>query len=173
MTPAEAVSALIKARERVERATLELEAAKAERKELEEVVLPPLFLQAGISALDLPNGARATKSQFAWARLANPGDPKRQRMLDWLTEVGEQDAIKATVTGLWSKGDYEQAKHGYELLKKDDSAVVLMNEDVHWRTLERIVLEQVRSGVAVPLSEINATFGDHVTITRNPKDPTF
>jgi hypothetical protein len=173
MTPAEAVQALLKARERVERATLELEAAKAERKELEEVVLPPLFLQAGLSAVDLPNGARATKSQFSWARLAKPGDPKRQRMIDWLTEVGEQDAIKATVTGIWSRGDYEQAKAAYDQLKQDDSAVVLLEEDVHWKQLERIVLEKVKSGLAVPLSEINATFGDHVTITRNPKDPTL
>lgn len=173
MTPAEAVRALLKSRERVERATLELEAAKAERKELEEVVLPPIFLQAGLKSLDLPNGARATKSPFVWARLAPMGDPKRQAMLDWLTEVGEQDAVKATVTGMWSKGDYELAKQAYEILKKDDSAVVLLDEDVHWKTLEKIVLEKVTGGIAVPLSQINATFGDHVTIVRNPKDPTF
>lgn len=172
MTPAEGARALIRSRARVEAAELELENAKAERKELEETILPPIFLQAGLASVDLPNGARATKSQFAWARLARPGDPKRQRLLSWLEEVGEQDAIKMKLTAEWSRGNYDEARQAIAASTKlYPNARVMTDEDVHWKQLERIVLEKVKGGLAVPLSEINATFGDHVTITRNPIDP--
>lgn len=172
MTPSEAVQALIKARDRVERAALELEAAKAERKELEEIVLPPIFLQAGISTVELSNGAKATKTQFVWARLAPAGDPKRGAMLKWLHDVGEQDAVKATLTAHWGYGDYKQAKVVFNSIQQAyPNAVATLDESVQWKMLERIVLEKVKTGEPVPLTEINATFGDHVTITRNPTEP--
>lgn len=174
MTPAEGVQALIKARERVERATAELEAAKAERKELEEVILPPLFFAAGIGSLSLPNGARATKSQFVWARLAPHGDPKRAALIKWLRSVGEQDALKATLTAQWGYGDYDTAVEAQgQLAGLYPQIPVVLEESIQWKSLESIVLDKVKSGLAVPLSEINATFGDHVTITRNAKDPTL
>ena len=167
MTPAEAVEALVKVRERIEQLKIELEEAKAERKDLEEMVLPPLFLQARVNAVELPNGARALKSLFSYARLAKDG-PKRKAMLDWLQEIGEEGVIKATLSAEWGRGEYDIAKKVYEQLRGDNSAIVTLDETVPWKSLEAIVLARVKRGDIVPLDQIGATVGDHVTITRNP-----
>jgi hypothetical protein len=116
---------------------------------------------------DSETGTTATKSLFAFARLAKDG-PKRIAMLKWLEDVGEQDSIKAKLTAEWSRGEIEIARKAYEQLAKDQSARIDFSEDVHWATLQSIVLERVRRGEIVPLDEIGATVGDHVTITREP-----
>jgi len=173
MTPAEGAQALVAVRERISRLEHELEEAKAERKDLEEIVLPPIFLQAGnLRALELANGARAVKSLFAYARLAKSG-PKRLAMLDWLVKVGEKDVIKPTLAVEWGRGEYEIAKKVYEDLRKSNSAKIYFEERVQWKSLESIILERVKRGEHVPLDDIGATVGDHVTITVNPKDPTI
>lgn len=171
-TPSDGVKALIAVRDKIARLEIELDEAKAEKLRLERIELPPLFLAARVVKIELPNGAQAKKDQYAYARLAKSG-PARQAMLDWLVSVREDDAIKAVVTASWGKGEYEVAKVFYESIRRDARAKVTLEEDVHWRSLERIVLEQVKRGAAVPLDEIGATFGDHVTITKNPVDPSI
>jgi hypothetical protein len=166
-SPAEAVQALVDCREKISRLEAELVEAKQERKDLEERVLPPLFLQARVQSIELPSKARAVKSLFAYARLAKEG-PKRAAMLDWLSKVGEQDAIKATLVGKWGRGEYEIAQKAYEQLRKDNTVDLTFSEQVEWKQLESIVLNHVKRGDVVPLDDIGATVGDHVTITRNP-----
>lgn len=169
MNTVETVEALLKCIDRIARLEIELEQAKAERKELEEVTLPPMFLQERVGSIDLTNGARATKNQYAYARLAKVGDPRRQAMLDWLRKVGEQDAIKATLVAKWGTGDYETAQQFHKAIVQAGDADVNFGEDVHWKTLESIVMQKIRAGLEVPLTDINATFGDRVTIVRYPK----
>jgi hypothetical protein len=165
---ADVVQALVDCRRRIKRLEAELELAKAERKHLEEIDLPPLFLAAKTSSFTLADtGVIATKSLFAYIRLAKEG-PKRLATLAWLEQVGENDAIKAKLTAEWSRGEIEIARKAYEALAKDGSAKVDLAEDIHWTTLQSIVLERVKRGDVVPLDEIGATVGDHVTITREP-----
>lgn len=167
-SPAEAVQALIDCRARIARLESELEEAKAERKDLEERVLPPLFLQAGVHALELPGSkARAVKSMFAYARLAKEG-PKRAAMLDWLVKIGEQDAIKATLVAKWGRGEYDTAKRVFDQIRQDNSVDLTFGENVEWKQLESIVLTRAKRGDPVPFDNIGASVGDHVTITRNP-----
>src|SRR5215468_10641254 len=127
MTPAEGVQALVEVREKIERLERELVEAKQERKDLEELVLPPIFLQAKQTIVGLPNGTQAKKSLFAYARLAKDG-PKRHAMLDWLVAVGEQDVIKPTLAVEWGRGEYEVAKKVYEDLRKSNSAKIYFEE---------------------------------------------
>jgi hypothetical protein len=166
-TLADGIQALINVRNKIDRLERELEEAKAERERLELLELPPIFLAARAVSHELDNGAKATKSLHAYARLAK-GGPKRLACLDWLSEIGEQDAIKATLTGQWGRGEIEIAKAAYDQLRRDNSARVTFDEKVDWQTLQAIVLREVKSGKIVPLDEIGATIGDRVTITRNP-----
>jgi len=172
MTPAQAVQALVDCRDKIARLEQELTEAKAEKKDLEELILPPMFLQAGINSVELATGTKATKRLFAYARLAKEG-PKRHAMLAWLVKVGEQDVIKPTLRVEWTRGEYAVAKAVYEQLKRDNSARISFEEVIAWKSLESIVLERVTRGDVVPLDEIGATVGDHVVITRNPMDPTI
>jgi hypothetical protein len=165
---AEAVQALVDCRAKIKRLEGELELAKAEKKRLEEIDLPPIFLQARTGSFtDSDTGVVASKSLFAYARLAKDG-PQRLRLLKWLEDVGEQDAIKAKLSAEWSRGEIEIARKAYEQIAKDQSAKVDFREDVHWAQLQSIILERVKRGEIVPLDEIGATVGDHVTITREP-----
>jgi hypothetical protein len=172
LTPSEAVQKLLDAEHRVKLLEVELENAKAEQKELERKVLPPLFLQNRVSAVDLDSGARAVKSMYSYARLAKEG-PKRVAMLNWLVSIGEQDSIKPTLTMQWGRGDWEVSQKMLEIAKKDETARVTFEETVQWKSLESYVLREVKKGSIVPLDEIGAEIGDQVKITKHPKDPTL
>lgn len=168
MILADAVQALVDVRVKIARLEGELELAKAEKKRLEEIDLPPMFLAQRTSQFtDDVTGARATKSLFAYARLAAEG-PKRTAMLGWLEKIGEQDVIKAQLRAQWGKGEYEIAKAAFDQLSKDKTAIINFEETVHWASLQSIILERVKRGEIVPLDDIGATIGDHVTITREP-----
>jgi hypothetical protein len=178
MTPAEGVETLLKAQRRVELANIELEAAKLEVRELQETILPPIFVQARMITFEGMNGVKAKKDLFSYARLPkqdpdedSPESKQRKAMIDWLVAVGQKDAIKGTLVAQWGRGEYEQAQAEYLRLKQLESAAVFLTETVHWRTLENIVLAEVKRGTVVPLEEIGARVGDRVTITRNPSEP--
>jgi len=87
-----------------------------------------------------------------------------------LRSLGYRESAGANEPGWFvrGRGEIEIARKAYEQIAKDQSAKVDFREDVHWAQLQSIILERVKRGEIVPLDEIGATVGDHVTITREP-----
>lgn len=168
----DAVAALELNSRRIERAKIELEAAQAEKKELERIVLPPLFTAARSKSFTLDNGTIATKRMGCWARFPDV-EPKKSKTIEWLTSVGHESAIKAQLQATWGRGDYQLALDALAQLGKDKSCVAMLREDVHWATYQKIVLETVKGGKhIVPFDDINAEVFDEVTITKYGDEPT-
>lgn len=173
MTPIEGVEELIKAKALVEELEDKLEAAKARVKELQEVLLPPIFLQARQSKVEVADGlfkgAQASTKPYAFARLAKEG-PQRDAMLKWLGEIGEENSLTAELTAKWPKGQIEIARKILSEMQAMPNlgATLRLTEDIHWATLEGIVLRAATGGKVVPFDEIGATFGQKVTITKQP-----
>lgn len=172
MTPTDAVEMLLAAERRVANAQAELKEAEKAQQNLERLILPPLFLQHRQIKVVLENGAIATKSMWSHARFPKD-EPQRGAMVKWLIEIGEQDCIKPTLTMQWSKGDYEIAQKMVEIARKDATARITFEETAHWKSLEAYVLREVKKGNPVPLDAIGAEVGDHVKITKQPRDPEF
>ena len=174
----QAVAALEINARRIESAKLELEAAKAEKRELERKILPPLFTAARSKSFTLENGTRATKRMGCWARFPSEtaeklGSPDKKATIAWLTEIGHESDIRAKVEATWGKGDYAYAEEAFKHLSRDHQAVVRLSEDVNWATYQKIILETVRAGKhVVPFDDINAEVYDEVTITTYGDEPT-
>ena len=166
----QAVAALEKNAQRIALAKLELEAANAEKRELERVILPPLFLAARSKSFTLDNGTRATKRIGCFGRFPDD-EPMRSASIKFLRAVGHESAIKTQLTATWGKGDYPIAVKALEHLSKDKSCVAVLKEDVHWATYQNIILEEVKAGRPVPLDEIKAEVYDEVTITKYGAEP--
>lgn len=167
----EAVAALELNARRIALAKIELEAAQAEKKELERLVLPPLFTAARSKSFTLDNGTVASKRMGCWARFPDV-EPKKSATIKWLTEIGHESAIKAQLQATWGRGDYHLAQEALMQLGKDKSCVAMLREDVHWATYQKIILDTVKGGKhVVPLDDINAEVYDEVTITRYGDEP--
>lgn len=165
----EAIEALEEAARREERAIDELAAAKAARRNLERVVLPPLFSAARQKKFVHEDGTQAIKTLGSHARWPKD-ETQRQHALAFLEETGNLDALKTVVSGSWGRGEYEIAKLAYEELKKSNSAKITMTEDIHWKTYENIILETFKAGkVAIPFEEIGVEVFDEVKLTARRK----
>lgn len=164
-TIVDGVEALEEAMRRKEAAEIELAAAKSAVRDLQRFVLPPLFQKARQKVFTHEDGTKAVKSLGSYWRWPQE-EPQHGAALQFMQEVGHMDSLKAVVTASWGKAEHHLAEKVYKSLLKDTSAQVVLKEDLHWKTAEKIVLDTFQAGkFMVPFDEIGAEVYDEVTIT--------
>lgn len=134
------------------------------KRNLEEQVLPDLFLEAGIATLSLPNGTKAKLSGVAVGSL--PKDPAlREQALAWLVENGYGDLVKAEVSASWGTGERDAALAAYNTLRGDNSAKVAYDETIHSATLGKLVKDRLAEGQPTPTETLGVSIIQKVRLT--------
>lgn len=139
---------LLAARERVHECELQLEAAKADARRIEQVDLPDLMQELGIDKFRLANGASVEVRPEVDAAIT---EARRAEAHAWLVGNGFGGLIKTEVVVSFERGAIDAAQQCAE-----DTGGALV-ERVHPSTLRSFVKEQMAAGKPVPFD----LFGVH------------
>lgn len=142
-----------------------------ERKRLERDVLPDLFAEAGIKALQLEDGSRITLSTLAEGSLPKEPD-KRQEALDWLVANGFENLIECKVVGSWARGERTQAMDEYARLVALGNAKVAFDEGINPKTLGARIRDRVQAGLPTPLMTLGVAVFQRARFTKKSNGDT-
>jgi hypothetical protein len=148
-----------------------LEELNDERKRLEREVLPDLFAEAGIKALQLADGSRITLSTLAEGSLPKEPD-KRKEALEWLVANGFENLIECKVTGSWARGDRLKALQEYERLSGIGSAKTTFDEGINHMILGARIRDRVVAGLPTPLMTLGVAVFQRARFTKKTSGDT-
>jgi hypothetical protein len=141
----------------LEQAVLDLENQLSEKKKqlahVQEVALPSLLQQFGISRIDIEGGRLTVKQEY----YATIKEEHRGAAFSWLESKGHADLIKHEVVMSFTRGQDDEARQAMEVLA-DNNFVYRDEKKVHAQTLKAFVKEQIEAGNELPLE----TFSVHV-----------
>jgi hypothetical protein len=143
---------------RAEEAVKEL---KAQRRELNEIAIPDIFLDMGLSEIKLEDehGLGIKKVSVSKAYSASIPKDRWDEAKQWLVEQEEDAMIKTKVTADFGKGRAE-TENSIKLMTflKNGNVWYDVKESVHPMTLKSFVKQRLEGGKALPMD----LFGVHV-----------
>lgn len=155
---------------------LKLKEAKAKLRELQEQLLPSAMLQAGIGEFESPVISQTDGPLYnATIRLTSVVSAKipkkrQEEAMQYLNSMGYGDQlIKAGVTVLFRKGEYQEAVEFSKGLK-EDGFTVEVKESVHGQTLKAWVKENVPKGIQLDLDLLGVYVGNRAIVVGHEQD---
>lgn len=180
-TASEGVDVLVQSELAVLRIEASLDAEKAWKKQLEEVILPRLFDEEDTIEKETSLGSKARRGMHVTGSLPKPTEKmtpgevaaalkRRQDAIAWASENGYDPLIKSKVVAEWDKGERDKALKFYESLRGDNSVSSSLVEDIHHSSLKALVRDRLRRGLETPLETLGVTALTAVRLTKKPKE---
>lgn len=96
-------------------------------------------------------------------------EARRSAAIAWLVENGCEALIKCDVVVKYDKGDADKArKLAADIQRQDNSAHVIVKEDIHPQTLQAEVRRRLLAGKAVPVETLGIVALPAVSLTKKP-----
>lgn len=144
---AELAEQQLKAAQEVEIAERNLKDKKEQLREISERILPEKMEQLGLQDYTTTSGTHIEVEDKTKGYLTIEN---RNAGFDWMERSGFGPLIKQKLTVLFGKKDFEKAKSLLvELL--DRGFVAGMEREVHWKTMDAFIRNQLAEGNSIPL----------------------
>lgn len=174
---ARGVIALNSAMLRVDELEVQLAAAQAEVRRLEEVELPAAFSEDGISDLGVPGCPRAKKDVSVKGSFPSPFAERPDALQryetakQWMIDNDHEDSLRAIVEANYGAGEREAALEAYQRMRGDNRASVSITETVHHSTLQAIVRDRIKRMLPTPAEDLGCTVVRRVKFATKPVRP--
>jgi hypothetical protein len=160
--------------DQIEAVEEELERLKQDLQKVQLEDLPAMMEEVGLDSFALTGGFVVKTAPFIKCRMPKLHSDEEAEQIrakeayEWLEAGGHADIAKHTVSLPFTKGENKKVQEAIKVLKKagfDPNDQV----DVHWKTLQSFIKEQLAEGVNVPLDLFDAYVGPRTKISR-PKE---
>ena len=158
---AEQCKAMLKLDIEINRAENTVKALKAKRREINEITIPDIFLDMGLSEIKLEDEHGLGIKKISVVKTYSASIPKDRwdEVKEWLVEQEEDAMIKTKITADFGKGRAE-TENSVKLMAymQKENIWYLAKEAVHPMTLKSFVKQRLEGGKALPMD----LFGVHV-----------
>jgi len=113
------------------------------KKKYESIIkqkIPDLMIENEIADITLENGTHISIKKNIYPKVIS-----RERMIDWLENIGEGDSIKTKMT--FPKGEVKNDLVEY---LETQGYSFEMEQDAHWQTLKKIIKDRLDAGENFP-----------------------
>jgi hypothetical protein len=151
-------SALEAINEDIEKLEASIKNQNANKRKIQEEVLPDLMMSVNMQSFKLDNGSSVSLNKFYDARLVD-----REACFAFLRDSGNDGIIKNTIKTEFGKGEESEADKLEEILGQN-SIAYQRKADVHHMTLKSFVKDACESGMDFPKEAFGVYEGNRVTI---------
>jgi hypothetical protein len=180
-SPAEGVDFLKRLEDQKDQLERDAKATQKLITKLEVDTLPELFDRFDAYDETTVAGNRATRKLLmvgSLPRVRDEDTPEeayeheqaRKAAIELAVAYGWEPFIKCKVTSEFDRGDYEKALRVYDQLRKDNSAVVDIKEDIHFMTLQKQARERLKEGKATNLEALGLKQLPAVVLAKTRKE---
>lgn len=155
------VDEMMAIRARIAQLELELQKNQIRQKDFEEVQVPSLMEQIGLTSLRTTNGFKVELDVQPKASIT---EANREMAMCWLEDNGHGGLIKRTVTVAFNRDQEKEARALVAEIEPKYGAVKEKKE-VHPQTLQAFVKGQIAEGAALPLDLFSVHFLKRVKVS--------
>lgn len=143
--------------------TAKLKEADANRRRLQEEILPEVMREAGQDILKLPSGKYLVLENEIKARIPANG---KEEAYAYLEDIGEGGMVKRTITCDFRRDQEEEASTALNALHSSGFAQAYVEKKHSWNTFQSWVTKQMKEGKSLPME----LFGIHERDVAKVKD---
>lgn len=142
---------MLRLKDGIEQAEIELKAMKDACRKIEELDLPELMDEVGMSEFKMGDGRVISIENKVYASI--PKD-RQDEAFSWLRKRKLDGIIKRTITVVFGKGEDKKARHVERNLHRYKSLVdnsIVSSETIHPQTLKAFARKALEDGMDIPL----------------------